>query len=64
MSETLRYCKNYKCDEFKCQYNLAHCDPRTFDKCKVYHLEDNPAYCIKPNWYGNQVNPEGEKKDD
>ena len=63
MNETLRYCLNYNCEEFKCPYNIAHCDPRTFSKCKVSHLEDNPDYCIKPNWYGYQV-AEGEKKND
>lgn len=29
---------------------------------KFVHLEDNPDYCKKPNWYGYQVKPEGEKK--
>jgi hypothetical protein len=28
---------------------------------KFVHLEDNPDYCKKPNWYGYQV-AEGEKK--
>jgi hypothetical protein len=55
MSETLYYCKNCDCEISECPYNLEHLDPRTFDKCKVVHLEDNPNYCKKPNWYGYQV---------
>lgn len=55
-----RYCKKTDCDVMTCRHN-----PKNIKEygalIEFVHLEDNPLYCTKGNWYGYQVE---ENKDD
>lgn len=67
MNEKTFYCKKSDCPVKDCIHrpqNMRKLDIKTLTKCDVKHLEDNPLYCKKANWYGYQVNTEEKKAND
>lgn len=50
-------CKNFHCSVDDCPYNYTSGKFQLIPNV-IYdpaHLEDNPKYCKKANWYGNRV---------
>lgn len=65
MEEKLFYCKKTDCPVTDCIHrpqNMRKLDVKTLVKCDIKHLEDNPLYCKKANWYGYQLTPEQVEK--
>ena len=50
-------CNKTDCPKKDCIHHCKSLRKRSADNTVVAHLEDNPLYCKKANWYGNQVNP-------
>ena len=51
--KSLVYCTKKNCPVMDCVRNNKHITDN--QPASFAHLEDNPLYCKKPNWYGNQV---------
>ena len=71
MSKTEYYCNNSlgcpigsDCPKHIINSVKVRTDPPPYPQVKFAHLEGNPDYCKKPNWYGYQVKPEQEAKND
>lgn len=59
MNEDITYCLNSKCKIMSCPRNSKHIQNHNIPH-SLAHLEDNPLYCKKPNWHGNQVKEEND----
>lgn len=59
-SSDITYCNNRDCDILSCSRNPKHIKypflPHSFA-----HLEGNPTFCKKSNWYGYQSKEENIK---
>lgn len=53
------YCNHPECPVEDCVHNAGNADmSKLGEPYSVGHLEDNPLYCKKANWYGYQVKEE------